>query len=343
MYGYNSDPEIIWIKDINQLNENYTFSNSMIPCIFARYNVVDHTCDRLWKKTLSLNKANEWVAKKLATKKHAKCKIDIEEDKLIDQVTIDLSNVLGTKSNWDRWENQPRKRDCYDQPSIPRTIRDVLTVKSNISMIVKIDSVELDKNIITKKEESMRLTILNISDIYENKTTITLFNCEIADEFQEGKLVELKDAEVNMRTPKDDPYGEKHPDGMKIPKWGSISLYNGEWKKPVKEEINMEEVANHFKELEEATADLDEYNALVEAINSGKITQEQFDNQLGGGVRCGQLHCARRGQDEQFYCGKCDMELCSICRYEHMEGYSISGLKCDEYLIRGSRKQGVLA
>lgn len=34
-------------------------------------------------------------------------------------------------------------------------------------------------------------------------------------------------------------------------------------------------------------------------------------------VKCEQEKCSGQGQDEQFYCAKCNMELCSICRFEH--------------------------
>jgi HD-like signal output (HDOD) protein len=56
---------------------------------------------------------------------------------------------------------------------------------------------------------------------------------------------------------------------------------------------------------------------------------------------CEQKNCSKLGHkwdfDEQFYCVLCDMELCSICIFEHREAYSISGLKCDNQICRGSR------
>ena len=54
-------------------------------------------------------------------------------------------------------------------------------------------------------------------------------------------------------------------------------------------------------------------------------------------VVCEQKNCAGIGQDEQFYCVKCDMEICSVCRFEHMKGYSLSGLECDNELCRGNK------
>ena len=59
-------------------------------------------------------------------------------------------------------------------------------------------------------------------------------------------------------------------------------------------------------------------------------------------VKCEQEKCSGQGQDEQFYCGKCNMELCSICRFEHMSGTTISGLHCNEEVLRGSREELVL-
>lgn len=41
--------------------------------------------------------------------------------------------------------------------------------------------------------------------------------------------------------------------------------------------------------------------------------------------------------DDQFYCSKCDMELCSVCIFEHRTGTSISGLNCDSEILRGGR------
>jgi len=60
--------------------------------------------------------------------------------------------------------------------------------------------------------------------------------------------------------------------------------------------------------------------------------------QKGLTVMCEQDGCAGIGQDEQFYCAKCGMELCSVCRFEHMKNYSISGLECDNDLCRGTRE-----
>lgn len=56
-------------------------------------------------------------------------------------------------------------------------------------------------------------------------------------------------------------------------------------------------------------------------------------------VVCEQEKCRGQGKDQQFYCAKCDMELCSICRYEHMEGYSLGGLKCDMEVCYGGRNE----
>ena len=56
-------------------------------------------------------------------------------------------------------------------------------------------------------------------------------------------------------------------------------------------------------------------------------------------IICEQPKCAGVGQDEQFYCAKCGMELCSVCRFEHMKGYSITGLECDNDICRGTKEQ----
>ena len=57
---------------------------------------------------------------------------------------------------------------------------------------------------------------------------------------------------------------------------------------------------------------------------------------------CEQKGCSKtcindNPSNEQFYCFKCDKELCAICVFEHKKNYSISGLSCDNELCRGSR------
>ena len=59
-------------------------------------------------------------------------------------------------------------------------------------------------------------------------------------------------------------------------------------------------------------------------------------------VRCEQKHCAGRGADTQFFCTKCNMELCSVCIFEHRTATSISGLSCDNEICYGSRKENQL-
>jgi hypothetical protein len=56
-------------------------------------------------------------------------------------------------------------------------------------------------------------------------------------------------------------------------------------------------------------------------------------------VVCEQEKCRGQGKDQQFYCAKCDMELCSICRYEHMKEYSLAGLECDMEVCYGGRNE----
>jgi hypothetical protein len=61
-------------------------------------------------------------------------------------------------------------------------------------------------------------------------------------------------------------------------------------------------------------------------------------------INCEQNHCNKQNlnldpREFQYYCVKCDMELCAVCIFEHRKGYSISGLTCDNEICYGSRKQ----
>ena len=52
---------------------------------------------------------------------------------------------------------------------------------------------------------------------------------------------------------------------------------------------------------------------------------------------CEQPHCNKSETEQQFFCSKCDMEVCGICVYEHRANTSISNLKCDDEILRGGR------
>ena len=312
MYNQRED-EIVWVTDLEQLELPYNANQGNIPFLFSRYDVMDHTCDKCWKKTLSSRKAEEWKQKKLATKKHAKCNIEIIEKNIVKDLDADLSNVLGTESNTQLWETKwyNAKRDEYHRKvDVPR--KDLLTLKSNISMIVEITEIELDKNIITKKDEPMRLTVLNIKDRNGNLSKLTLFNALDADDYEVGVRLQLTDAQVNMRKVEsrhsyDAP--TEYPDGLNIPRWGSLNIFSGEMPK--------------------AVTPIESGFAVVES--------ESIDTES---VRCEQKHCSKSSTkkgDEQFFCVNCNMELCAICIYEHKANYSLSGLTCDNEICVGSR------
>jgi hypothetical protein len=55
--------------------------------------------------------------------------------------------------------------------------------------------------------------------------------------------------------------------------------------------------------------------------------------------KCEQYKCSKSETTEQYYCCKCDMELCGVCIYEHRKEYSISGLECDNSILIGSRDE----
>ncbi len=61
-------------------------------------------------------------------------------------------------------------------------------------------------------------------------------------------------------------------------------------------------------------------------------------------INCEQNHCNKQNlnldpREFQYFCCKCNMELCAVCIYEHKSDSSLSGLTCDDQICYGSRKQ----
>ena len=314
MYNYQREDEIVWITELNSLDLPYNANRGGLPFLFSRYEAMDHTCDKCWKKTLSSRKAEEWKNKKLATKKHAKCNIEIIENNIVSKLDVDLSNVYGTDSNNEMWQTKYYKapRDDFGNKFVPR--KDLLTLKANISMVVEITAIEMDKNIITKKDEPMRLTVLEIKDRNGNQTKLTLFNASNADAYEVGIRLQLVDAQVNMRKQGTGYEQTEYPDGLNIPRWGSLSIFSGDMPKP---------------KVDEKTVGF--------AVTDDTVIEQKE-------IRCEQEHCSKTAlksvgniDAEQFYCVNCDKELCAICIYEHKTNYSLSGLTCDNEICRGSR------
>lgn len=303
-YGYHSEPEIIWIKDLEQLNQPYKYSHSYIKFVFARFEIHDKTHDKVVKRTASIKKAEEKKARHLLYKKHTKCDVQIVENDLQSKLDLTLENVYGTDASY----KKPTLKKRMDDQSYNPTTRDYIIVDRNINMELKVAGIEVDKYLITKTDKQMRLTVLKVEDIVGNSTTITLFDSNIVDQLEENKFVKIKNAEVNMRkrsysnTTKIDIF----PEGLKIPSWASIEPISG-FSKPEGISIPVAFVEPQKEEV----------------------------------VRCEQVNCSGRGMDRQYYCTKCDMELCSICIFEHRRDTSISGLECDNEICYGSRKQNV--
>lgn len=308
---YQREDEIVWITDLDQLELPYNANSyESIPFLFSRFEVIDHTCNKCWKKTLSNNKANEWKQKKLATKKHANCDIEIVENNIAKDLDVDFSNVHGNEANNELYNKKWKNAKCDEFGNRFVIRKDLLTLKTNISMIVEITDIELDKNIITKSDVPMRLTVLTIKDRNNNLSKLTLFDAENADEFEVGTKLQLTDAQVNMRKGYDGRKQYEYPDGLNIPRWGSFKIFSGEMPKP--------------------KVILESGFAVVEA--------ESIDTEP---VKCEQTHCSKsciKKGDEQFFCVNCDMELCAICIFEHKANYSLSGLTCDNEICVGSRK-----
>jgi hypothetical protein len=309
------EPEIVWIKNIEQINEKYPLNSYYKKSVFAKYEVVDITHDnKIVAVKASPKTAEERKAKQLAYKKHAKCEVIVRENDIQSKLNLDLSNVFGTEASYEMVSQVERKqRKLWDSGNNWRpTIRDLIIVDRNINVELKVVGVEVDKNIITKTEKEMRLTVLKVEDRKGNHTTITLFDNHICDKFADPQnpnaFVKLTNAEVNMRKRNySDSQSEAIPEGLKIPSWSKI------------------EIIDSFSELP------------VEQIPTS-IEEPEEDAE----VRCEQVHCRGQGKDQQFFCVKCDMELCSICIFEHKKDTSISGLECDNEICYGSRKQNTL-
>ena len=306
-YGYKSEPEIIWIKDLTQLNEPYKFSSEYIKFVFAKYEIVDKTHDKIVKRTASIKKAEEKKARHLAYKKHTKCDVQIIENDLQSKLDITLTNVYGTQASYDNIQKIRQRKYDSSFEYVPLT-RDFVMVDRNINMVLKISKVDLDKFIITKAGKEMRLTILKVEDRNSIQTTITLFDNDVADKITENQFIKITNAEVNMRKYKDS--DEARADGLKIPSWAKLELIDAKgFPTPIESQI-------------------------PEPISA---TKEIYDE-----VRCEQIHCRGQGKDQQFYCVKCNMELCSICVFEHRKDTSISNLECDMEIYYGSRKQNTM-
>ena len=297
-----------------KINEKYPLNSYYKKSVFAKYEVVDITHDnKIVAVKASPKTAEERKAKQLAYKKHAKCQVIVRENDIQAKLTLDLSNVFGTDASYKMVSDVEEKRRNSDFTWKP-TIRDLIIVDRNLNLELKVVGVEVDKNIITKKETEMRLTVLKVEDRKGNHTTITLFDNHICDKFDDPQkpnaFVKLTNAEVNMRQRYDQsgyPEKEKFPEGLKIPSWSKIEVIGG------------------FSELPE--------EQIPTTIDQAE------DNSV---VRCEQVHCSGHGQNEQFFCVHCNMELCSVCIYEHKKDTSISGLECDNEICRGSRKANTL-
>ena len=305
-YGYRPQPEIIWIKDSSQLDQPYKY-DSGIKFVFAKYEIVDKTHDKIVKRTASIKKAEEKKARHLAYKKHAKCDVQIVENDLQSKLDLTLSNVYGINASYEAQRKVMERKYETDYQYVPLT-RDFILVDRNINMVLKINKVELDKFIITKAGKEMRLTILKVEDRNNVQTTITLFDNDVADKISENQFIKITNAEVNMRKYLDQ-FGrqdrEPVPEGLKIPSWAKLELI-----------------------------DLKGFPTPTQAPIP---ISQQVDV-----VRCEQVNCSGQGQDTQYYCTKCDMELCSICIFEHRKDTSISGLECDMEICYGSRKQNTM-
>lgn len=310
--SYNQEPEIVWVKSADQLNDKFPYGRYYTKTVFAKYEVVDITHDnKIVAVKASPKTAEEKRQKHLAYKKHAKCEVIVRENDIQNKLNLNLADVYGTDSSHEKDEEVNRKRNQSFENGTDwsPTIRDLIFVDRNINMELKVAGVEVDKNIITRTEKAMRLTVLKVEDRNGNHSSITLFDNDICDKFADPQnpnaFVKLTNAEVNMRKRNyQDSDRDAVPEGLKIPSWSKIEIING-------------------------------FSELPEEQIPAPIQNEAVDHTE---VVCEQVHCSGHGMDRQFFCTKCNMELCSICIFEHRKDTSISGLECDNEICHGSRK-----
>lgn len=211
MSYYNERPSIIWIKSLDELGDPFVNGSLIgIPMLFSKKEVVDHTCEKTWKHCISQNKAEEALQKKKATKKHADCNIEIIDNPIQEQLTIEVQNIYGTHANRQLINNLNDM--WYNEQLVQK--RDALTVQSNIDIVLQLENIVMDKMIVTKTGKEMRLTKLELKD-WSGIVEVTLFDSDIADNLEKDDYVELKQAQVN--------FYQEVPQGLQIPRWGSIA------------------------------------------------------------------------------------------------------------------------
>ncbi len=314
-YSSPPEPEIVWIKNIDQLNDKFPYDSYYKKCVFAKYQVIDITHDnKIVAVKASPKTAEARKARQLAYKKHAKCEVIVRENDIQAKLTLDLSNVFGNDASYEMIRNVEKKQSQEFKwyPSI----RDLIIVDRNINMELKITKVDLDKFIITKIGKEMRLTILQVEDRNGNHTAITLFDNDVVDKISENQIIKITNAEVNMRKYADSE--ESRPEGLKIPSWAKLELISG-----------FSEVApSQIPEPLPQEIDHSEDPVRCEQTNCPDLIVGEHRNGVNG--------------DLQFFCCKCNMELCPNCVHEHNSATSISGLTCDDQICHGSRLENTL-
>ena len=104
-YGFNSNPNPIhWVTTSDELDTEIQPSMMERPTVLATHKVVDHTCDKVHGNKGSLRKAEELLEKKRATKKHAKCEMEIVETNLSVGLVNSLADVYGTPAFYKKIE-----------------------------------------------------------------------------------------------------------------------------------------------------------------------------------------------------------------------------------------------
>lgn len=291
-----------------QFTYNHSFYGSssnpdthIVSFMIAQREVYDLTCNKSVKLCISANKADETICKKKATKKHSKCEFEIRDVLFADEIEYGFENLWGTSANNSLWMSYHIAKKYYNFQ-----LGSFITRTSNITINARVVEIITDRFILTANNKQMRLTKYLCEDFRGQQETVTLFDFSDADKVEVGKtILKLDKISMSHKDPK------KYQMSFTIPKWGSVaitdSLTSGKIQYESPLNYIMDGVFNH------------DSNLLVKE-------EPKPESQ----VICEQPYCAGVGKDRQFFCMNCDLQICSVCRFEHMKNTSVTNKNCDE-------------
>lgn len=206
-YG-QQDVGIVFIKSLEDLEKDADHHDYEAPFIFANYKVIDKTCNKELKFTVSLNKAEARKQRQLAYKKHAKCEVVIEELHLIDNLVVSVRDIYTTE------EYMRKIRSLHDLPHEQAIKRSqVMALKNNINLNGTVKEIITDKDIGTRNG-LMRMMLIKFADSYGDTIEITLWGA-MAEGITEGATIEIRKAEINTY---------QYSNGLQVPRYGSVKI-----------------------------------------------------------------------------------------------------------------------